>query len=200
MRAAAPLILAVALLVAGCAAPQRSTVTGGSTSDTQAGVSVVVVLPNGTRIEHSDTSTRHATTQPSIETTGMNAKVAGGDGIGGVTLSGIPQAKRDNLILGGVFLLVAVGLWFAGQRLWAAAAGAVGVLTVLFPLWVGLICLVVFIAILIYASRNVWSQLARGIDAAKAKLPPDAVAVVETEQAKAQDVPTKRVTRAARGK
>lgn len=160
----------------------------------------VEVKPDGS-VTVTDNRESTATTQPSAS--GWNSLPAIGRAEEGV-LSGVSfKVAKHNAVNSWPLVLLfaagAVGLWFLGERIAAAACAGLAIITLLFPLWtaIGAVFLV------IYAVWSQWTrikQIVQGNERALEGLPPLAREEAKLRMESAQDEPTKKLVRAARGK
>jgi hypothetical protein len=189
------LFVFLSLLLVGC-----STTSGGKIQQKAAGV-YLEMKPDGTLVV-DNTRTSSGTTQGSATGFWTMPKIEGGkEGeLGTISFAGM-KTGMGNIILGILLLAAAFVLWkFLAQPMLAVITAAAGVLSFLFPMWLGLVALGVILIYCVYSFRGVIVQLIQGNTKALATVPSVTKDALKVQMAAAHDLTTQAIVRGVQGK
>jgi hypothetical protein len=189
------LFVFLSLLLVGC-----STTSGGKIQQKAAGV-YLEMKPDGTLVV-DNTRTSSGTTQGSATGFWTMPKIEGGkEGeLGTISFAGM-KTGTGNIVLGLILFGLAFVLWkLLAQPMLAVLAAAAGVLSFLFPMWLGLVALGVSLIYCVYSFRGVIVQLIQGNTKALATVPPVTKDALKVQMAAAHDLTTQAIVRGVQGK
>jgi len=190
----------IVLLVMLLAAVGCSTTSGGKIQQKAAGV-YLEMKPDGT-IVVDNTRTSSGTIQGLATGFWTMPKIEGGkEGeLGTISFSGM-KAGMGNIILGLLFFVFAFVLWkFLASPMLAVIAVSAGVLSFLYPMWLGLVALGAILIYCVYSFRGVIVQLIQGNTAALAAVPPNTGETLKVRMAASHDLTTQAIVRGVKGK
>lgn len=196
----AALIFAAALLAfsSGC----RSKVIGGTARHDTGAFVAEVPTPSGI-VRITDDRDTVSTTQPSVETNTRHLPQVGGAAegeLGNVTFQQVKaRGMAGGFILAGLFAAVGAFAWYVLRRpVVAVVCGALAVVSLLFPLWVGIGAAVVAVGGVLYLTNGHFKRIVGSVSTALDELPPAEAAKVKSSLRKGQDHTDVRIVQAAK--
>jgi len=188
-------VLVMFLVAVGC-----STTSGGKIQQKAAGV-YLEMKPDGTFVV-DNTRRISETTQGSATGLLTMPKIEGGkEGeLGTISFAGM-KAGMGNIILGVILFALAFVFWkFLASPMLAVVVAAAGILSFLFPMWLGLVALGAILVYCVYSFRGVIVQLVNGNVEALATVPPATKKILTLEMAAKHDLTTQAIVRGVKGK